>query len=126
MDQQATTHQAHTQAGPGRASKGTGGVQPNLILDKNFGLSADEKPWSEFLATYGISAEATFDLPHIDRSPAAHKGDIAYIPIADFHHPTGSGDRFCRELAMAMSKFTGQAKHSALLVVHLGQLPKDL
>ncbi len=88
-----------------------------FIVDSNFGLSVEARPWNEFLPAHGIVAEASNDLPHIDRVLAAHEAEIGYIPIADFHRLTGKGDQTYRGLAMAMSKFTGQAKQTALLTV---------
>ncbi len=100
-----------------RAQAGGGGVPIKFILDSNFGLNVEEKPWSDFLPAQGITAEATADLVHIRQSVTRHEPDIAYIPVADFHRLTGMGDQYYRGLAMATSKFTGSVRQRCLLVV---------
>ncbi len=111
------TQQAMAQDRKPTRSAGSSVPKVRLILDANFGLSVAEKPWSDFLPAHGIAAEASTDLSHIDQVLADHEADIGYIPVADFYRLTGKGDRFYRGLAQAMSKFTGQAKQSALLTV---------
>ena len=88
-----------------------------FILDSNFGLDVRERPWSDFLPAHGIAAEATADLVRISQSVSRHEPDIAYVPVADFHRLTRTGDRHYRGLAMATSKFTGQVRQRCLLVV---------
>ena len=109
MDQQQSV-------GP-KAQAGGGGAPVRFLLDKNFGLDVEEKPWSDFLPAHGITAEATDDLPHIRQSVAKHEPDIAYIPVADFQRLIGKGDDHYRGLAIATSKFTGLVRQRCLLVV---------
>lgn len=115
-----------TKPNAARVSNDGASAPLKFILDKNFGLSVDEKPWSDFLPAHGITAEATADLVHIHQSLADHQPDIAYIPIADFHRLTRKGDHHYRGLAMAMSKLTGQARQSSLLVVRKDDPAKSI
>ena len=55
-----------------------------FLLDANFGLNPDEKPWSDILPAAGIKTISSTDLPWIDELVANHEPDIAFIPIADF------------------------------------------
>ena len=112
-----TTTQAQG-AKPGAARAGNGRAAPvTFMIDSNFGLNVEEKPWSDFLPAHGIAAEGSTDLVHIGKAVAGHGPDIAYIPVASFHRLTGKGDTYYRGLAMATSKLTGQVRQRCLLVV---------
>lgn len=88
-----------------------------FLLDTNLGLSVDEKPWPAFLEAHGIRTESTIDLVHLDAMMAAHRPDIAFMPIADFHRLTSGGDDHYRGFAIATSKFTGTTNLPSVLVV---------
>jgi phosphonate transport system substrate-binding protein len=88
-----------------------------FVLDQNLGLPACAEPWTSILSAAGIAAEETADLAAIDHSLDEHGPDIAYIPTADFHRIVRSGEEYYRGLAIATSKFTGDARQRSLLVV---------
>ncbi|HEY2540474.1 MAG TPA: PhnD/SsuA/transferrin family substrate-binding protein [Stellaceae bacterium] len=88
-----------------------------FLLDKNLGLSVNEKPWPEILSAAGIKTVETTDLPHLDDMVAKHEPDIAFMPIADFHRLVAKGDDYYRGFAIATSKFTGTTNLPSVLVV---------
>jgi len=95
-----------------QAQKNPDGNAPSItfLLDKNLGLPADEKPWSDILSAAGIKATSSTDLVWIDKMVAQHEPDIAFIPIADFHRFVAKGDRH----------YSGFAIDSDLLAMQLG------
>lgn len=88
-----------------------------FLLDTNLGLSVSEKPWPDILTKAGISTEETTDLAAMDARIEKHEPDIVYMPSGDFLRMLARGDRTYQGLAIATSKFTGQPRLRALLVV---------
>lgn len=88
-----------------------------FLLDSNLGLAVDEAPWPKTLEEAGIATEETSDLAALDERMEKHEPDIAFMPSADFLRMLAKGDRTYEGLAIATSKYTGQPKLRALLVV---------
>ena len=88
-----------------------------FILNSNFGLSVDEKPWSDLLPLLGITARPSSDLAWIKREVADHGPDLAFISISDFLRSVAKGDQHYRGFAIPTSKFTGTTNLPSVLVV---------
>lgn len=88
-----------------------------FLLDSNLGLSVGEKPWPDILSEAGIATEETTDLAAMDARIEKHEPDIVYMPSGDFLRMLARGDCTYEGLAIATSKFTGQPRLRALLVV---------
>ena len=90
------TQEQNTKSNAAPGSNGGSNASITFMLDKNLGLTVDEKPWSDVLPAAGITAEASTDLAYIDQALADRKPDIAYIPCADFHRLVRKGDHHYR------------------------------
>jgi phosphonate transport system substrate-binding protein len=96
----------------------TGKKTISFLLDTNFGLPTDKEPWNKILKDLNITTDGSSnDLVMIDAEIAAHRPDLAYIPIADFHRLLRKGDTYYRGFVIGTSKFTGSTDLPSVLVV---------
>ena len=93
------------------------GSSVSFLIDTNLGLKVAEEPIAGVLRSFGIKTELSIDLEQIDKDIMAHKPDIAHIPVGDFQRLVGKGDTYYQGLAQATSKFSGQVRQRALLIV---------
>ncbi len=89
----------------------------NFLVDTNLGLKTDEEPVAGALKSLGIEVTFSVDLVQIDKDMAAHKPDLAHVPVGDFLRLLGRGDHHYRGLVQATSKFSGQVRQRSLLIV---------
>ena len=115
MQQQTTKSGAAEAASGGHASFHF--LIENFLIDTNLGLKVEQEPIASAIKAHHINPVFSTDLEHIDRELAAHKPDIAQIPIGDFHRLVGKGDKHYQGLVQATSKRSGQVRMRSLLIV---------
>jgi ABC-type phosphate/phosphonate transport system substrate-binding protein len=88
-----------------------------FLLNKNLDFPATAEPWASLFSEAGITAEATTDIPGMNRLLEEGSPDMAYVPGAAFCVMLRKGNPHYRGLVIATSKFSRQPAQRTLLVV---------
>jgi phosphonate transport system substrate-binding protein len=88
-----------------------------FLLNKNLDFPVTDESWTSIFSEAGMSAEATTDLPKMNRMIEEGGPNMAYVPGAGFCVMMRKGNPHYRGLVIATSKFSGQPAQHTLLVL---------